>query len=190
MLKPSLARALAVWVGFCGLAMALVDGFQVVPWIALAPALVLSAGLATRSPGTSLEDLERHLMRSRRREEEAVVLVARMYRRRGSSEDLLSSFRLTDSIAVRRFHCGVELVGIFDRNRFDPAAVERRLRAMAGGAQLHVAWAVFPQDGVTLQVLLEEAHSALPASAGRRQGRRPAEAGMPVRPVTSGGGRK
>ncbi len=192
MTRASSGRGVAVSLGFCGLAMALLGGFQVVPWIALAPAPVLAAGLASRSPGTclDLEDLERQLMRCRRRDEEAAVLVARMYGWRGSSEDLLTSFRLTDSIALRRFGCGVELVGVFERNRFDPSAVERRLRHMVGEAELHVAWASFPEDGVTLQVLLEGARSGLPALAGRRRGRRLANERVPATPVTSGGGSK
>lgn len=188
MIGPSSGRGVTVSLGFCGLAMALLGGLQVVPWIALAPAPVLAAGLASRSPGTWLEELERQLMRCRRRDEEAAVLVARMYGWRGSSEGLLSSFRLTDSIGLRRFGCGVELVGVFERNRFDPSAVERRLRRMAGEAELRLAWAKFPQDGVTLQVLLEGARSDLPALAGRRRGRRPAHERVPATPVTFGGG--
>jgi hypothetical protein len=188
MTGPSSGRGVAVSLGFCGVAMALLGGFQVVPWIALAPAPVLAAGLASRTPGTCLEDLERQLMRCRRRDEEAAALVARMYGWRGSSEDLLASFRLTDSIALRRFGSGVELVGVFERNRFDPSAVERRLQHMVGEAELHVAWANFPQDGVTLQVLLEGARSGLPALAGRRRGRRLATERVPATPFTFGGG--
>jgi hypothetical protein len=154
-----------------------------VPWIALA-GLIVATRVAARSQPRRLDALERHLMRCRRREEPASVLVARLDRRSRPAEgDVLACFRLTDSVAVRRIGQRLELLGVFDDDRLDRSGVERRLRATASRAGVELAWARFPEDGVTLEVLLDAARAALPA---QHRAMAPAEAGALPPAVASG----
>jgi hypothetical protein len=127
--------------------------------------------LGLRQPPTPLvsrtEELERHIMRCRRRAEPAWVLVARIIApARTAPHELPGCFRVTDSVNVVRFAHGYELSGVFDADGLDREALERRLRAAAGTMSAELAWTQFPDDGVTLQVLLDSARAALPGSAG------------------------
>jgi hypothetical protein len=103
-------------------------------------------------------ELDRHLARCRRREEPAEVLVATI---RGAGERtrirVLTCFRLTDSVEARRTRSGVEVVAVFDGGDLDRDALERRLLAAAGGCESRLGWARFPDDGPTLDALLEAA---------------------------------
>jgi hypothetical protein len=114
------------------------------------------------------DELERHIMRCRRRQEPAAVLVLRVAAAgRMSPDRLRASFRLTDSVAITRTRYGYELVGVFDEDGLDRDALEWRLRAALGGIATCVAWARFPDDGVTLGMLIGDARAALsvPVSA-------------------------
>jgi hypothetical protein len=158
-----------------------------VPWLASGTLLILSIRLAARTPGDRLEELDRHIMRCRRRQEAASVLVARFNAHNGlTPADLRARLRLTDSIAVRRSGRAFELAGVFDEHGLDRAGVERRLRALAGGVDVAVGWALFPEDGVTLRVLLDSARAALPVPAVRRPAPSAAKAGVGPAPLTSG----
>jgi hypothetical protein len=118
-------------------------------------------------------DLERHIMRCRRREETASVLVARFAApHRLSPRRILACFRLTDSVTIARIRDGWEVVGVFDEDDFDRGGLERRLCTALGVTAPTIAWARFPEDGVTLDVLLACARAALPARAARTSGRR------------------
>src|SRR5437773_10888790 len=106
-------------------------------------------------------------MRCRRRQEPASVLVVRVVAPgRIGPQRLRACFRLTDSVAITRTRYGYELVGVFDEDQLDRQALEFRLRAALDGMATCVSWARFPDDGVTLQVLLEGARAALPAPIG------------------------
>ena len=99
-------------------------------------------------------ELERHVMRCRRREEPAALLLARVpARSRTMSHRLACCYRLTDSVAVARIGRHCELVALFDDDGIDRGVLERRLQA-AAGVEPAVAWARFPDDGVTLEALL------------------------------------
>jgi hypothetical protein len=109
------------------------------------------------------DELERHIMRCRRRQEPAAVLVLRVAAAsRIAPERLRASFRLTDSVAISRTRYGYELVGVFDEDSLDRDALEWRLRTALGGIATCVAWARFPDDGVTLDMLVGDARAALP----------------------------
>jgi hypothetical protein len=113
-------------------------------------------------------ELERHIMRCRRRQEPASVLVARFAGPgRIAPGRVLACFRLTDSVAIGRTRDGWEVAGVFDHDGFDPEGLERRLRAALDGTAPVLGWARFPEDGLTLQLLLEGARAALPAPAAR-----------------------
>jgi hypothetical protein len=111
------------------------------------------------------DELERHIMRCRRRQEPAAVLVVRIADAgRTGPEQLRACFRLTDSVAIRRTRHGFELVGVFDEEGLDRDALEWRLRAALGGIATCFGWSRFPDDGFTLDMLVEDARSALPRS--------------------------
>jgi hypothetical protein len=111
------------------------------------------------------DELERHIMRCRRRQEPAAVLVVRIAAAgRIGPERLRACFRLTDSVAIRRTRHGFELVGVFDEEGLDRDALEWRVRSALGGIATRFAWARFPDDGFTLDMLIEDARSALPMS--------------------------
>lgn len=108
-----------------------------------------------------LDDLGRHIMRARRRGESAAVLVARAAGAHRSTGRLLAGcFRVTDSVSVVRLPRGYALSAVFDDDGLDRAVLERRLRASAG-VPMQAAWARFPDDGVTLDALLERAWAEL-----------------------------
>jgi hypothetical protein len=119
-------------------------------------------------------ELELHLMRCRRRGERASLLVARVAcPSRSTGRRLGVCFRLTDSVAVTRVRHGYELTALFDDDGLERAALERRLRSTAG-IEPSIAWARFPDDGLTLGVLISAAR------AGLRHGE-----GAPVTPLAA-----
>jgi hypothetical protein len=139
------------------------------PWIGIGAALALSAGLSRSRDSAKLDECERHLMRCRRRGEPATVLVVRVQARRGiRPERLLRCFRLTDSVAVRRTRHGYEVQGVFDDAGLACEGLERRVRELTGPAEVSIGWARFPDDGVTLPVLVERAHAAFAPLPERR----------------------
>jgi hypothetical protein len=109
-------------------------------------------------------DGELHLARCRRRRESASVLVARIDSLKGVRVDeLVARLRITDSVAVLRLHHGCELHGVFDDHELARVRVEQRLRELLPAGSVAFSWARFPDDGVTLAALIEEAREALPA---------------------------
>jgi hypothetical protein len=102
-----------------------------------------------------LLELERHVMRCRRREEAAALMLAAVpVRGRTTSHRLACCYRMTDSVAVARVGRHCELVALFDDDDgLDRGVLETRLHA-AAGVEPAVAWARFPDDGVTLDALL------------------------------------
>jgi hypothetical protein len=117
---------------------------------------------APPAAGPAIDDLERHLMRCRRRGESAHVLVAHMPATgRGQPERLAKFFRLTDSVLVAHIPHGYEVAGVFDDSDLDRNALERRLRGAAATPGTTIAWKRFPDDGVTLPVLIDAARAAL-----------------------------
>jgi hypothetical protein len=110
---------------------------------------------------SALFELERHVMRCRRRDEPAYLMLARVpVRSRATSVRLACCYRLTDSVAVARVGRHCEVVALFDDDGLDRAALEARLHA-AAGVEPVVAWARFPDHGVTLEALLLAARMEL-----------------------------
>jgi hypothetical protein len=132
-------------------------------------------------------ELERHIMRCRRRQEPASVLVARVVaQERIAPERVLACFRLTDSVTIARTRDGWEVAGVFDQEGFERDGLERRLRAALDGTATGVAWARFPDDGVTLDLLLAGARAALPALAEHPPRRRPSALSLWTARASSG----
>ena len=102
-----------------------------------------------------LLELERHVMRCRRREEAGALMLADVPARdRATCHRLACCYRLTDSVAVARVGRHCEVVALFDDDGgLDREVLELRLRR-AARVKPAVAWARFPDDGVTLEALL------------------------------------
>src|SRR4051794_25791549 len=129
-------------------------------------------------------DGELHLARCRRRREAAWVLVARIDARDGlSCSDLAAHLRVTDSVTLRRVRHGYELEGVFDHHDLVRDGLEQRLRQVLPVAGVHFGWARFPDDGLTLAVLLEGARGPVPAE-------RPLAAALPAPPAAARGLRR
>jgi hypothetical protein len=145
-----------------------VDGGSRVPWLVAGCALALAASYAA-APAVaargqaSWDELGRHLSACRRRGDGAEVLVARVPRLGAPSvRELAGALRIADSVAVAQRGTTVELHAVVDSVDLDREGLEERLRALCGPG-LSCGWARFPQDGVTLDALLEQAREEVPA---------------------------
>ena len=107
-------------------------------------------------------DLQRHLDWCRRRQENAHVLILRFSLRDVPKPvRLLDSFRTTDSIALHYSHGTCELQAVLDDAGFSREGVERRVAHSAADGAFRFGWAQFPDDGVTLNTLIETARADL-----------------------------
>lgn len=100
---------------------------------------------------------QRHLLRCRRLETPAAVVVVRGVRDRASATRLTEAFRLTDSLELDGSGSGYEIRGVLDVENLDRRGLESRLSDVVPG--LSFGWAGFPDDGVTLDVLVEGARA-------------------------------
>jgi hypothetical protein len=138
---------------------------EMMPWaLAGALGLIATGTVVRRSPRIPQVDaIQRHMMWCRRRGEPANVLVIAIEPGTPrSSSALLAATRATDTFVVHRSMRGVEVHGLLDGGELDRMAVERRLAERLGpNAACAFGWAVFPDDGFTLDVLLDVARSSL-----------------------------
>ena len=125
---------------------------------------VLLSGWPAWPAGPRDHALRRHLAICRRREERAVVLVARAPGRRRA---LSSELRISDSAVVASHRSDTTLVAVVDGQELSRERVAERLRA-THGRELLVGWAMFPDDGLTLDALVEIASTR--AGAARSGG--------------------
>lgn len=132
-------------------------------WIASTGALAVAvaitsrhaAGQASLPPGF---DLQRHLARCRRLGLPADVVVVRGLSRE-ACRHVARQLRATDSVAVLRVGTGLELHAVVDRQDLDRDGLERRLGALVD-ERPDFGWSRFPEDGLTLEVLVEQARSS------------------------------
>jgi hypothetical protein len=121
--------------------------------------ITLHAPTLGRPAAGTAADLQREIMRCRRRQSSASVLVARLDAdHRLAPRDLLDWFRLTDSVTVARIGRALEVIGVFDDDGLERDGLERRLLGAFRGT---LAWARFPDDGVTLEALVHLARAEL-----------------------------
>ena len=138
-----------------------------ISWV-LAGALVAGlAATAERPLIARVGELQRHLDWCRRREESAHVLVVMLPGAENDHRRLLEAFRLTDSVAIQTHREGCEVHAVIDDHRLSRAGLERRI-VQEVGDDARFGWAAFPQDGYTLEVLLERAASGLTVSDHQR----------------------
>ncbi len=138
-----------------------------VAWV-LAGILVAGVAAASERPLVSRsQDLQRHLDWCRRREEQAHVLVIHLPEAADDDERrVLEAFRLTDSVAITRYEGRRELHAVVDDHRLSREGLQRRV-VQEVGPNAQFGWAAFPEDGFTLDVLLDRAASELDGSDER-----------------------
>lgn len=118
--------------------------------------------------------LRRHLAICRRREERALVLVASTPGRHRSLDEEL---RISDSAISGSRRGGSTLVAVIDWQEQSRERISQRLLDHHG-PRLDAGWAAFPEDGMTLDALVEVASSRLQPLASPETGhltRRPTE---------------
>lgn len=134
-------------------------------WIASAVCIGLATSLVrpAPTPATTVpqSDLQRHLDWCRRREDPAHLLVLPFSNNEVPDPfRLLQCFRATDSVALSRSAEGFELHALLDDKAFVREGLEIRLSEWCGDRK-YFGWATFPDDGVTIQALLEHAKTAM-----------------------------
>jgi hypothetical protein len=139
---------------------ALVDP-QLIPWALAAAALTQAPRTRVAAPRLDSE-LQRQLMRNRRRAEPATILIASGGSLRApAAREVLETMRLTDAVEVAHAGGHCEIRAVLDGDDIDRAAVERRIRDSAGVEDIDFGWALFPGEGVTLDVLVGRARARL-----------------------------
>ncbi len=138
-------------------------------WSFVVAGSVLAAVLARPVRETvpvPLEKIQRHIEWCRRRNESAHLLWVHVpHADREVAIGALDAFRVTDSVAL--LHEGnecEEIVAMVDHASFERTGLERRLRAQVGEAA-GFGWAIFPEDGVTVEALFRHARTAAVASS-------------------------
>jgi hypothetical protein len=140
------------------------------PWIVAAiclSVLVLDRTRAGRTPIPS--DLDLFLERCRRRGEETTFVVVDIPSTAKALPNLLQSFRMTDSLVVRRSGSGCEVHGLLDGRDTVRAAVENRVADALGGITPTFGWASYPADGLTVDALYGKARGAIAAATAQSE---------------------
>jgi len=124
--------------------------------VALAPVPSDASGVAG-GEALQVDFVQRHLARARRRAERAHVLLMSFASEEGvGSAEVMSFFRLTDSVSLRKRGGTTEVLALLDDHDLDRSALEHRINAhLASEPQL--GWASFPDDGYTLADLVQRA---------------------------------
>ena len=129
--------------------------------VAPAAAAAMIAYTAGRARGGHvLDSLDRELMRRRRREEPAALLLVEGRCDAVAGPALKDCLRVTDTVDCRIRRGRVRMRALLDVERLDRIAVERRLAA-TGAVELAAGWATFPEDGLSLAVVVEAARDRL-----------------------------
>jgi nucleoside-diphosphate-sugar epimerase len=140
---------------------AAITGPEALPWLLAGAAAAVMVPATAHAGAASIEELQRHLMRCRRRGESAAVVRVELPAREADRvPSLLDSTRATDSFAVKESLAGVELIGLLDGEDVQPELVEQRFGTVLDAVSPTFGWARFPDDGVTLDVLIERARES------------------------------
>jgi len=124
--------------------------------VALAP-VPRDVSRAAGAEAMQVDFVQRHLARARRRAERAHVLLMTFTSEEGvGMSEVMSFFRLTDSVSLRKRGSTTEVLAVLDDHDLDRAALQHRITAyLASEPQL--GWASFPDDGYTLADLVQRA---------------------------------
>jgi UDP-glucose 4-epimerase len=146
---------------------AVITGPEALPWVLAGAAAAVIVPATARAGGASVEELQRHLMRCRRRGESAAVVRVELPAHEADRvPGLLDATRVTDSFVVRDALGRVELIGLLDGEDVQPELVEQRFGTVLGAVSPSFGWARFPDDGVTLEGLIERARRSARARVG------------------------
>lgn len=139
-----------VWLGRSG-------HTALIPWL-FATGCLVAGSLAPRRSEPAVNELERHLAWARRRADACDLLVIPDTGRDGPDlARLATALRTTDSIETALVGATrTELRVLLDDLGEDRAVVQRRLSEYAG-QDLACGWARFPDDGLTVEVLVQQA---------------------------------
>lgn len=108
-------------------------------------------------------DMQWHLAWCRRRQEDAAVLVVRLLDSDISAlTALVAQLRVTDTLVASANATGFEIQAILDEQGLVRSRIEERLVAAFGTATVQFGWSTFPEEGLTLELLVERARSSLP----------------------------
>ncbi|MEA2127239.1 MAG: hypothetical protein QOJ85_130 [Solirubrobacteraceae bacterium] len=170
-------RRAAALIGAAGVSAAAAAFLPPVGAAAVVAVAVLCCGLAVGAPPDPRDHaLRRHLAICRRREERAFVLVASAAGRRHA---MTADLRISDSSVAASQRGDSTLVAVVDAREHARERITERLRT-AHGHELRVGWATFPDDGLTLDALVDLASARAGrmsggphAAAGRSAGRSP-----------------
>src|SRR4051812_10775450 len=100
-------------------------------WIGGGAFAAAAVARGTAVVSVQMNDMQRHLAWCRRRDEPAAAFVMRFPTSKiPKPVELVSSFRVTDTIDLRRNGSGYELEGLLDQQGLDRAALERRVAAL------------------------------------------------------------
>lgn len=147
--------AVAGWIGTGGLALA--GAGPVIVAIAAGLAAAAAAGCTRpRRAVAATDELLRQLARARRRDERAHVAVVKASRAAEAAR-MASTVRITDTVLSVSRPSGTELWCILDGPAVDRAAFERRLSDQDAAASF--GWARFPDDGTSVETLVERARA-------------------------------
>lgn len=138
-----------------------VEPGNLLPWTLAACAGAFLIAAHRRPAPSPLLNPEVLIARCRRLGTTAHVVVAETVDE-AAVGSLIAAVRTTDGFAARRSPSGMEIVGVFEGDDVDRGAIERRLTSALGGG-IAYGWALFPDDGLTLDV-------AVAAAAGRMHG--------------------
>jgi hypothetical protein len=155
-----------VWSGLFLLSAAVVPFAPLAGWIVGAIGAVIA--LSHRAPlrgGDSVADMRREIERSRRAETPAAVFVANVADGKGvDAQHIRGTFRLADTVEVVHDAAGFHLRGVVnDLAEFCPFGLGERLE-LELGTTVETGWARFPDEGMTLEALLERATADLHAT--------------------------
>jgi hypothetical protein len=93
-----------------------------------------------------------------------------------------SVLRVTDGVSMLPSMDGNGLCAVLESDGRARSAIDQRLRSACGN-EIQLAWASSPDDGVTLESLLEVALDRLPIPGSGRRQRRESLRPLPVQPL-------
>ncbi|MCA1676618.1 MAG: NAD-dependent epimerase/dehydratase family protein, partial [Actinobacteria bacterium] len=143
-------------------ALVLPSRYEPVALALLTAGFIAALGARRQPTPMQVQDPHRQLMWFRRRNEPAAVLVIMVSSlRRSQLRALLSAFRVTDSVAVMKTHDGHEVQALLDGKDLLREGVERRISEAVPRATFSFGWASFPEEGKTLEILIEYARASI-----------------------------
>jgi hypothetical protein len=132
---------------------------------------------SSRHPSDALYPARMQLARCRRSGQPADILMVELTSIAGGRQTrrcataVSSVLRVTDGVSMVPSLGGNGMCAVLESDGRARSAIDQRLRSACGN-EIRLAWASSPDDGVTLESLLEVARNRLPLpESGRRQGR-------------------